>query len=73
MPERIYKTTVYEKHGDASHVFEAFRSGIAGSAPYVILLDGSFLATAESGHEISDEINDTIKWFGWVSVNPAFA
>lgn len=65
MAERIYKQTYYEAQGDAAHIFEAFTHRAAGAAPYVILLDGSFLATAESGAEIAEEIADTVRWFGW--------
>ncbi len=73
MIERIYKTTVYEKHDGTPHIFEAFRQNIRGAAPFVIMLDGAFLTTAENGSEISDEIESTIEWFGWSRSNPMFA
>ncbi len=73
MTERIYKTTAYEKHEGTPHTFEAFRLEADGVAPYIKMLDGSFLATAENGPEISEEISDTIKWFGWSNVCPVFA
>ena len=65
MNERIYKETYYEAYEGAAHTFEAFTHSADGAAPYVILLDGSFLATAESGAEIAEEIADTVRWFGW--------
>lgn len=76
---RFYKTTAYEPDGTA-HTFEAFSTykktpGFRGynGAPYTVLLDGAFLATCESGAEIGEEIEDTIRWFGWQRTCPVFA
>ena len=74
MTERLYEaTTAYERLDGTPHVFEVFRQMIEGAAPYVIMLDGSFLATAEHGADASEEIADTISWYGWTSTNPIFA
>lgn len=69
--EKIYKRYAYEQHTGERHVFEAYRQLVG--APYVIMLDGSFLTTAESGREIADEIEETIKWYGWAQGSPVFA
>lgn len=75
----FYKAIAYEADG-TKHTFEAFatRKKIQGfkahdGAPYTILLDGSFLADAESGYRVGEEINDTIQWFGWSRTNPNYA
>ena len=73
MAERIYKETAYEKHEGTPHIFEAYRQNAENAAPFMILLDGSFLATAETGPEISEEIESTIEWYGWTRVSPVFA
>ena len=70
MIERIYKTAAYESYGGTPHLFEVFENKTSGAAPYVIMLDGAFLSTAENGLEISDEIESTVKWFGWKRSNP---
>ena len=72
MITKIHSIRAYEKHTGEPHDFEAFSKN-DGGAPYVVLLDGAFLDTAESGQEIHDEIADAIKWFGWVRTNPIFA
>ena len=71
MFERIYKTTAYEKLEGTPHIFEAFRHDIMNAAPFAIFLDGTFLATAENGLGISEEIKSTIEWYGWSTINPA--
>lgn len=73
MVELIYKSTVYEAHEGTSHIFEVYKQNIENAAPFVIMMDGSFLTTAENGPEISAEIEATIKWFGWIKSNPVFA
>ena len=72
MTELIHKTSAYEKYDGTRHIFETYRQKITGAAPYVIILDGAFLATAESGADVSSEIKSTINWFNWTSTNPAF-
>lgn len=67
-----FKKTVYEKDG-TPHKFEALEQTEPGAAPYVILMDETFLATAESLHEIGTEIVDAILWHGWNTFNPCFA
>lgn len=73
MTELIYKTSAYENHDGTRHIFETYRQKITGAAHYVIMLDGAFLATAESGADASNEIKSTINWFNWKSTNPIFA
>ena len=73
MAQTIYKTTAYERHEGTPHIFEVYKQNSDGAAPYMIALDGSFLATAESGPDIAEEIQSTIKWFDWCSTNPVFA
>lgn len=75
----FYKTSAFEADG-TEHLFEAFatRKKVPGfkaydGAPYMILLDGSFLADAESGFEVGEEISGTIQWFGWSRTNPNYA
>ena len=63
--KRICKITVYEKYDGTPHIFEAFRRNIINAAPFVIFLDGNFFATAETRSGISEEIESTIKWYGW--------
>ena len=70
---KFYNYTAYEKYTGESHLFEVFHREIKGAAPFVIMLDGTFLSTAEIGTEIGEEIEDTIKWFGWSRTNPIFA
>lgn len=69
----VEKVTAYENHEGTPHTFEVFIQNINGTAPFMIMLDGSFLATAENGLEVSEEIKSNIEWFGWNTVNPTFA
>ena len=73
MTEKIDTTSAYEKLDGTRHIFETYRQKIRGAAPYVIELDREFLATAESGADVSDEIESTIQWFNWTTTNPIFA
>lgn len=61
----------YERHTGDPHVLELKKAPVG--APYIVLLDGSFLATADSCREGEDEIEATILWFGWSWNNPNFA
>ena len=70
---KIYSCKVYEKFTGEAHLFEVFDSSVKNSAPYVILLDGSFFSTAENGPEIGDEIENTVSWFDWTRTNPNYA
>ena len=51
--------------GGREHVFEVFRTEIENKAPYTIMVDGDFYCTEESGHEVAEEIEDTINWYSW--------
>ena len=64
MYERIYKETYYESNGN-EHEFEVFKHDFENCAPYTIMLDSAFYATAESGREIADEIEACASWYGW--------
>ena len=64
MTEKIYKKVVVD-NGDREHLFEVFHIEIENKAPYMIMVDGDFYCTAESGHEIAEEIEDTMNWYGW--------
>ena len=70
MTERIYKETVYEKYDGTPHTFEVFAQYGLGAAPYAMFLDGAFFVTTENGPAMSEEIEDTINWFGWSRTNP---
>lgn len=79
MKQLFHKRYAYEADG-TQHIFEAFSTRkkvkgfkAHGGAPYTILLDGSFLATAETGYEVGEEIEETIRWFGWSRTNPNYA
>ena len=73
MKMKFYDRKAYEKYTGESHLFEVFESNIQNSAPYVILLDGAFFATAESGEENGEEIEATITWYGWIRTSPIYA
>lgn len=71
----IARDFVYEKFTGKKHVFEStwVSTGEKWSDGYGILtLDGAFLATAESSTELKEELEDAIKWFGWVRTNPNY-
>lgn len=68
----FFQKQAYETDG-TPHLFEATEQVERGSAPYVINLDGEFLATAESLHEIGEEIVDVLEKHRWSLVNPIFA
>ena len=71
----IIKRRVYERHTGEAHVFEVFKTiKPKEAAPYMVMLDGAFLATAESQQEAEDEIKAAVQWFDWTYVGPlAFA
>ena len=65
------KKRFYERHGGEAHVFEVFRVlKPASAAPYVVMLDGAYLDSAESRHEAEERIKDAVKWFDWTCVSP---
>lgn len=67
----ILKKRVYERHTGEAHVFEVFkRIKPKGGAPYMVMLDGAFLATTESQAEAEDEVKDAIRWFDWTYISP---
>ena len=68
--ERLNTVTAYGATGER-HTFEAYAK--TTGAPYIVMLDGAFLATCESGAEIGEEIEDTIRWFNWQRTCPIFA
>lgn len=69
MARLIHKTYAFGKDGQ-KHIFEAFEKAAIMGAPYVVCLDGAFLTTCEAGYEVREEIEDTIKWYGWSRINP---
>lgn len=79
MKVSFYRNRFYESDGTA-HVVEGFatRTRTPGfksrnGAPYMLFVDGAFYADAESGMDFIAEVDDLVKWFGWLRVNPIFA
>ena len=79
MRKAFYKNTFYEKDG-TPHIVEGFgvRKKTPGfkaydAPPYMVFVDGAFYADAENGLDFLEEVNDLVKRFGWLRVNPVFA
>lgn len=62
----------YECDG-TTHTLEIYSVSIPGAAPYIVMLDGAFVATAEHFPGAMEEVAATVKWFGWSYSNPFFA
>ena len=71
--EQLYeRIRAYERDGTA-HTLEIYSVSIPGAAPYFVMLDGAFVATAEQLPGAMEEVAATVKWFGWSYSNPVFA
>ena len=72
MANKIYSATYYDAEG-APRTFEVFSRELENGAPIVTLMDGAFLATADTLHEAQEEIQDAVEWFGLAAICPVWA